>query len=424
MTSQDLRDLVGWAGAAGALFVEAGDFQDFFLETVRLPGPPPDRFRLQKTGSLQSSAYGNDPSAAFSWLTTGVWMDLLAQVAPPTTLDVQLIHGTARWQFSRWGHLRLTAQKAAHQWAVQFRRPGTTRIQQPVEPLLDTGSLPEFVSRMEESWIGGQDVLWRGLAPGVESVPDDAVPSRALEGFHQQTGSSFSFGFWSPNARFKIEHLRDLAWMAGDSGASRIWLTPGRVLLFQGIPQVRESEWTRWAGEKRLPARHGDLDHAVRAAGAGAAAQGARREVLAYLTAENLLPAGDSLLVASETLNRGDGACAVPFPVVIQTAGSWLYRTGDGLRSGEGTLEAVLAALGRPLFETEVVSGEPSPIVFPGTHRCRSCLTWYEPRWGDPQASVASGTLFDQLPAGWVCPVCGGPRSGYEAIKSGVGNIF
>jgi rubredoxin len=396
MTTQELRDMVGWAGAAGAEFLAAGDRQDWRLEGPS-PGRLPPRLSVRPTGSLQSSAYGNPPSAALPWLTTGVWMDLLAQIPLPPELDVQLLHDGARAHFIRWGHVRLIAQRAAHRWAVALRRPGTTRLLA-IETPFETGSIPALIQTASEAWSNGDESFWQGT-PLSEAPPTPTFPT---EGFHDETSATFAFGFWSP-ARFRVEHLRDLAWLAWDSGAHRVWLTPDRVLLVQGVPQKHRGEWEQWLARTRLPARHGDVARSVRCADSASSAP-----VAAHLHAEDRLPFGGAITVADEALNRGDGVCG-PFPVVIGTAHSWLFRSADGARSGEGTLAEVLEALGKRTVGEE--TPRPSPIIT--GHRCSSCLTVYEPAIGDPRGGVSPDTPFEALPPTWECPVCGGPHRNY-----------
>ncbi len=37
---------------------------------------------------------------------------------------------------------------------------------------------------------------------------------------------------------------------------------------------------------------------------------------------------------------------------------------------------------------------------------CEVCGYIYDPEVGDPNAGVAAGTPFDELPEGWLCPLC------------------
>ena len=38
---------------------------------------------------------------------------------------------------------------------------------------------------------------------------------------------------------------------------------------------------------------------------------------------------------------------------------------------------------------------------------CNICGYIYDPAVGDPDSGIAPGTAFEDIPADWVCPVCG-----------------
>ena len=47
-------------------------------------------------------------------------------------------------------------------------------------------------------------------------------------------------------------------------------------------------------------------------------------------------------------------------------------------------------------------------------YRCLVCGYVYDPAVGDPDNGVAAGTSFDDLPADWVCPVCGADKGSFS----------
>jgi len=47
-------------------------------------------------------------------------------------------------------------------------------------------------------------------------------------------------------------------------------------------------------------------------------------------------------------------------------------------------------------------------------HVCQVCGYVYDPAAGDPDNGVPAGTDFEQLPADWVCPVCGAGQDQFE----------
>ena len=51
------------------------------------------------------------------------------------------------------------------------------------------------------------------------------------------------------------------------------------------------------------------------------------------------------------------------------------------------------------------------------SYRCRVCGYIYEPGVGDRLRGIAPGTLFDQLPGGWTCPVCGASQDDFEPVQ-------
>jgi rubredoxin len=52
----------------------------------------------------------------------------------------------------------------------------------------------------------------------------------------------------------------------------------------------------------------------------------------------------------------------------------------------------------------------------PASYECRSCGYVYEPSKGDSKNNVPAGTLFEDLPENWRCPVCGVSRAQFINI--------
>jgi rubredoxin len=50
-------------------------------------------------------------------------------------------------------------------------------------------------------------------------------------------------------------------------------------------------------------------------------------------------------------------------------------------------------------------------------YRCTVCGYIYDPAAGDPDGGVEPGTAFEDIPADWVCPVCGAAKSEFEKVE-------
>ncbi|MCX8183970.1 MAG: rubredoxin [Crenarchaeota archaeon] len=49
-------------------------------------------------------------------------------------------------------------------------------------------------------------------------------------------------------------------------------------------------------------------------------------------------------------------------------------------------------------------------------YRCTVCGYVYDPDQGDPESKIPPGTLFENLPEDWVCPVCGASKDLFEPV--------
>jgi len=50
-------------------------------------------------------------------------------------------------------------------------------------------------------------------------------------------------------------------------------------------------------------------------------------------------------------------------------------------------------------------------------YKCTVCGYIYDPEVGDPDGGIKAGTPFEQLPEGWVCPVCGASKEQFEKME-------
>jgi len=49
-------------------------------------------------------------------------------------------------------------------------------------------------------------------------------------------------------------------------------------------------------------------------------------------------------------------------------------------------------------------------------YECQICGYIYDPALGDPDNGVKPGTLFEKLPEGWTCPMCGAGKDQFEPL--------
>ncbi|WP_353865640.1 rubredoxin [Svornostia abyssi] len=67
-----------------------------------------------------------------------------------------------------------------------------------------------------------------------------------------------------------------------------------------------------------------------------------------------------------------------------------------------------------PSLDTDTVQTSPDSIVQQWI--CESCGYIYDPSEGDPDGGIPPGTAFEDIPATWVCPVCGARKDAFEPL--------
>ena len=50
-------------------------------------------------------------------------------------------------------------------------------------------------------------------------------------------------------------------------------------------------------------------------------------------------------------------------------------------------------------------------------YQCDVCGYVYDPAVGDPDGGIASGTAFEDIPADWVCLVCGAAKDDFSPVE-------
>ena len=54
-------------------------------------------------------------------------------------------------------------------------------------------------------------------------------------------------------------------------------------------------------------------------------------------------------------------------------------------------------------------------VIDLGEADCSKCGYHYYPKKGDPEYPIAAGTQFSNLPADWICPLCGAEKAAFRA---------
>lgn len=69
-----------------------------------------------------------------------------------------------------------------------------------------------------------------------------------------------------------------------------------------------------------------------------------------------------------------------------------------------------------PKTAPSYIGEKKKPAVTMAKYRCTLCSYIYDPELGDPDSGIKPGTPFEELPDGWICPMCGATKSDFEKM--------
>ena len=49
-------------------------------------------------------------------------------------------------------------------------------------------------------------------------------------------------------------------------------------------------------------------------------------------------------------------------------------------------------------------------------HQCLECEYIYDEAKGDPDSGIAQGTLWEDIPDDWLCPICNAPKQYFKVL--------
>lgn len=258
------------------------------------------------------------------------------------------------------------------------------------------------------------------------------------EGLNGGFNNQFWLGLYWRNNQFAIDFMSAACRLCQDTNIGKINVIPWKALLIKGIKANERIRWEKVMGKFGVNDRHSALElnwHLpVLDKNALELKQYLVRELdqldisthgltFTIRTKRNMYLFTSIVIEENEKLGGGyDVLYAKNFDPNNTT---YITYASDVKKE---MLPALLIELSKMYFRqlvpekqaTNNTEQEPTKATkkINQSYQCSNCLSVFDKRYGDSLAGISAGTPFEELPAGYTCPVCGGPKSDYGLIEN------
>lgn len=453
LSPADLLQISALAADYGVESIEIGSRQELLL-TVAKPRWGEDLARrIEALGmptslsapqgqNIVSSLPATDIVDDTNWLTTGVYLDILAQFVAQPQLKVNIVDPAQALVPLFTGNINFIAAPEPHCWYVFLRPSGSVRrYAWPI--LVESESLGEFARIVEQIYTDftanpvtdrrglttdhfyrSVMMAFRGRTRKVDrelTLPEAKMP--LYEGLHQTRNGNFWLGLFRKSYNWPLVFVDALCQHCLTNRVGKLYLTPHKTLLIKDVRAVDVPGWNRLLGRHgirtNLPAWH--LNWQL--PNADERSVNLRNVVLRQL---------EDTDVCTDALSF---AVNVPFSeavtaVVIHQNGApdrfdvyqRTYQTTTNSQYVMVAKSQPLAQLGERIRQLALacyerlssVATELIPDLNEGTpekptrliHACPNCLSQYDDRYGEPHRGIAAGTPFLALSDTYTCGLC------------------
>jgi rubredoxin len=464
----DLRKIVNAANYFGTDHIHLGSRQDILLEVDEMYRDDigarfqslqyPYEFGESRYQNIVTSFPASSIQSATSWMTEGIYHQLLSSFDYLPEIKINIADPLQTMTPLFMGQLNYIASPHYNYWYLYVRLKDEARQSKELWPVLVDGVEMAALSKVMEQILKAQpeisfadfekEVYNRGTWNfRVNDAPLESVKFHLphYEGFHFQEEDREWLGIFNTNNSYAVNFLEDLCILCGLTSNSRICLTNNKSLLIKNIASKDVYSWESLLGKHKINTGHSSLDLNWQLPDLDREAYKLKDFIVKNFLKQEVRTDGITFGISTEPAD---------FVSSIMIERRWVFKIGKyrfmrffdiryksnfDLNSDEiifyagyvkmRDLPAVLNYLTEQFYKGlgGVNPEEKSSVGIARTedeakngkivYQCKKCLSIYDPQFGDENAGVAPGVLFNELPSDYLCGVCEESRNSFIPVN-------
>ncbi len=397
-----------------------------------------------------------------TWLSEGVYKDILDDIDFKPSVKVNICDSNQSFTPMLTGNINWIASASSeHYWHLVVRFPKTNVIYEwdqicysnsiagitkEIERLLKEHAAA-FVDNREANGKELFQLLNREnfiLKPAGNSLNLPQFNLPYYEGLNRYN-NKYWLGIYRRDELYSVRFLKKLCTLCLDTKLGQLCCTSWKSIIIKGIEEKDKLRWNLLLEEFQINMRHAANELNFQVEDNCAEGLALKNYLVKYLGADDTRTFGICIGIKTRKKSEVFSSILIRRRYLINIFGIKMLRVYDILcakdfnpneRTGEvfskgnprvllpEQLRRSVLAFSRHRAKmyvnqsfVAVKKEEPENVTDQFFYQCPDCFTVYDEKLGDAGSFVKAGTLFEDLPADYICSVCDTSKSGFIKIK-------
>jgi rubredoxin len=469
----DLYNILVAASKSGLLYVRFGLRQQLLLdvEIEELKNIAAELDDLGTSYEINKEEFPNIVSSypaeeVFinnTWLSEGVYKDIFDLIDYQPRLKINISNSNQSFTPLLTGNINWVASPTVqHFWHLFIRFPKTNIIYE-WKDIFYTNDVAAFSKQIEEVILQNRDKFYDNnaadgdelykmskgerlntkAADGPLALPPFKLPY--YEGLNRYN-DKYWLGIYRRDELFSIRFLKAVCQLCQQTKIGQLCSTPWKTIIIKGIEEKNRKDWNYLLDKYQINVRHAANELNFQVDDNSIDALKLKHHLVKYLNDDDTRTFGvcigvktkmksevfSSILVRRKPLIKlGKGGLFYVYDILCAKDFNPNERTGYAFSTNnprfllaEQLRRAVLSFYKYYGEEKEVVlsvNGKKDGLLAEKkvefVYQCKSCLTVYDEKIGDPENGIDPETPFGELPGDFHCSVCDSDKDSFVAVK-------
>ncbi|QWX83527.1 rubredoxin [Cellulophaga sp. HaHaR_3_176] len=453
----ELKDVITMLEAAGLKEVYFGSRQDLLFPLNNAKEEQLESISKFNTDIISERPYQNIVSSYVCadifdmtyWLKGSTYLYILEGFDYLPNLKINITDSKQRLVPIFSGNLNFIASESEDYWYLNVKLPHWEKAA--YYPVLiyswDINTISKAIENIFEDIQDVEElffVLNKNLDTNNKTIEKELeVPYLTFpyyEGMNRMGLDQYWLGLYWRNNRYDLSFLKEFCGFCLDNGIGKICITPWKSFIVKGIKTQSRPDLEKFLGQRGINIRHSQLEMNWHLPVDDAEALELKKFLVLSFDQNDISTYGLTFGLSNDSGKRSHFSSVIiekntPPTIVKDFTIRPTYNVLHFKNFDPNThiyeayahdvdkieLPGLLMELSKKYFEQlghieikDLAPKNKTEDILRSVYQCVSCYTVYDEVYGDESAEIKAGTLFDQLPDNYCCPVCTSQKSNFK----------